>query len=131
MVQQGCVSQPSIFTQEHMNYTVTKLDCRYAYWEEFNYVIEFHKNRDWGLGTGVLDFDCARKWFNETYGWSQEVDTRREIVASKVRMNIAIDDFSEINIDWSYSIRYQEYRIYVSDRALTMFELRWRQHAPA
>jgi hypothetical protein len=46
-------------------------------------------------------------------------------------MNIGIDDFSDINIDWSYSIRYQEYRIYVSDRALTMFELRWRQHAPA
>jgi hypothetical protein len=68
-----------------MNYTVTRLDRRYAYWEEFNYMIEFHKNREWGMGTGVLDFDRARKWFNETYGWSQEVDTRREMVASKVR----------------------------------------------
>jgi hypothetical protein len=94
-------------------------------------MIEFHKNRDWGLGTGVLDFDRARKWFNETWGWSQEVDTRREMVASKVRMNIGIDDFSDINIDWSYSIRYQEYRIYVGDAALTMFKLKWSQDAPA
>lgn len=114
-----------------MKYTVTRLDRRYAYWEEFNYMIEFHKNREWGMGTGVLDFDRARKWFNETYGWSQEVDTRREMVASKVRMNIDIHDFSYLNTDWAWSCRYQEYRIYVSDPALTMFELRWRQHAPA
>ena len=110
-----------------MNYTVTRLDRRYAYWEEFNYMIEFNKNRDWGQGTGVLDFDCARQWFNETYGWSQEVDTRREMIASKVRMNIDLNDFSAINTAWAFSIRYQEYRIYASDPALTMFELRWRQ----
>ena len=91
-----------------MNYTVTRLDRRYAYWEEFNYMIEFNKNRDWRMGTGVLDFDRARKWFNETYGWSQEVDTRREIIASKVRMNIDLDDFSGINTAWAYGIRYQE-----------------------
>jgi hypothetical protein len=114
-----------------MNYTVTRLDRRYAYWEEFNHMIEFNKNRDWRMGTGVLDFDRARKWFNETYGWSQEVDTRREMIKSKVRMNIDLDDFSYINTAWACSIRYQEYRIYVSDPALTMFELRWRQHAPA
>jgi hypothetical protein len=94
-------------------------------------MIEFNKNRDWGQGTGFLDFDRARKWFNETYGWSQEVDTRREMVASKVRLNIDIHDFSYLNTDWAYSCRYQEYRNYVSDPALTMFELRWRQHAPA
>jgi hypothetical protein len=94
-------------------------------------MIEFHKNREWGQGTGVLDFDQARKWFNATYGWSQEVETRIEMIKSKVRMNIDVHDFSHINTDWAYSCRYQEYRIYVSDSALTMFELRWRQHAPA
>jgi len=114
-----------------MNYTVTRLDRRYAYWEEFNYMIEFNKNRDWRMGTGVLDFDRARKWFNETYGWSQEVDTRREMIKSKVRMNIDLDDFSYINTAWAFSIRYQEYRIYVSDQALTMFRLKWSQDAPA
>ena len=30
-----------------MNYTVTRLDRRYAHWEEFNYMIEFHCNPDW------------------------------------------------------------------------------------
>ena len=115
-----------------MNYTVTRLDRRYAYWEEFNYMIEFNKNRDWGQGTGVLDFDRARKWFNETWGWSQEVDTRREIVASKGKTFEQFKhDFRYINNDWAWSCRYQEYRIYVSHPALTMFELRWRQHAPA
>jgi hypothetical protein len=114
-----------------MNYTVTRLDRRYAYWEEFNYMIEFNKNRDWRMGTGVLDFDRARKWFNETYGWSQEVDTRREMIKSKVRMNIDLDDFSYINTAWAFSIRYQEYRIYVSDQALIMFRLKWSQDAPA
>jgi hypothetical protein len=114
-----------------MNYTVTRLDRRYLHWEEFNYVIEFHKNREWSQGTGVLDFDQARKWFNATYGWSQEVETRIEMIKSKVRMNIDVHDFSYINTDWAYSCRYQEYRIYVSDSALTMFELRWRQHVPA
>jgi len=115
-----------------MNYTVTRLDRRYAYWEEFNYMIEFNKNRDWGQGTGVLDFDRARKWFNETWGWSQEVDTRREIVTSKGKTFEQFKhDFRYINNDWAWSCRYQEYRIYVSHPALTMFELRWRQHAPA
>ena len=113
-----------------MNYTVTRLDRRHAWHDHFPYMIEFKKRTEWAIGrdsTGVLEFDRCRKWFNETYGWSQEVDTRREIVASKVRMNIDLDDFSYINTAWAYSIRYQEYRIYVSDPALTMFELRWRQ----
>ena len=114
-----------------MNYPLTRRDRRYAYWEEFNYMIEFHSWVGHGHRRKKLDFDRARKWFNETYGWSQEVDTRREMVASKVRMNIDIHDFSYLNTDWAYSCRYQEYRIYVSDQALTMFELRWRQHAPA
>jgi hypothetical protein len=113
-----------------MKYAVTRLDRRYAYWKEFNYVIEFHKNRDWGLGTGVLDFDKARKWFNETYGWSQDMETRAEMVKSKVRMNIDLDDFSYINTDWAYSCRYQEYRIYVSPSALTMFKLKWSSGEP-
>ena len=114
-----------------MKYTVTRLDRRYAYWQEFNYMIEFHKNRDWGMGTGVLDFDRARKWFNETYGWSQDVETRTEMVKSITRTHpFNADHLNDINPHWAWSCRYQEYRIYVSDPALTMFELRWRQHAP-
>lgn len=116
-----------------MNYTVTRLDRRYAYWEEFNYMIEFHKNRDWGLGTGVLDFDRARRWFNTTWGWSQDVETRQEMVKCRVRLNIALDTdtWDEISREWAWSCRYQEYRIYASDQALTMFRLKWSQHESA
>ena len=108
-----------------MNYKITKLDKRYAYHGQFPYMIEFHKNRDWGMGTGVLDFDRCRKWFNEAWGWSQDIETRAEMVKSKVRMNLTLNDFDEINRYWSYSCRYQEYRIYANETALTMFKLKW------
>jgi hypothetical protein len=31
----------------------------------------------------------------------------------------------QINKYWAYSIRYQEYRVYLNDSALTMFKLKW------
>ena len=109
-----------------MNYKITKLDRRYAYHQQFPYMIEFHKNREWGTGTGVLDFDRCRRWFNETWGWSQDIETRTEMVKSKVRLNQGVDDdWSDINRFWAYSCRYQEYRIYANDAALTMFKLKW------
>lgn len=110
-----------------MNYKITKLDKRYAWHNQFPYMIEFHKNRDWGFGTGVLDFDRCRKWFNEVWGWSQDIETRAEMVKSKVRMNHSLGDFSDINRYWAYSCRYQEYRIYANETALTMFKLKWSQ----
>ena len=114
-----------------MNYHITKLDKRYAWHEQFPYMIEFRKNTDWGLGTGVLDFDRVRKWMNESWGWSQDIETRAEMVKSKVRMNQGLDDFSEINRYWAYSCRYHEYRIYVNESALSMFKLKWSQDATA
>ena len=113
-----------------MNFTITKLDRRHTWHYQFPYMIEFRRRKDWDHKStgGVLDFDRARKWFNETYGWSQEVDTRREMIASKGKTFEQFkNDFSYINNNWAYSCRYQEYRIYVSNPALTMFELRWRQ----
>ena len=111
-----------------MNYKITKLDKRYAWHGQFPYMIEFHKNREWNTGTGVLDFDRCRRWFNEAWGWGQDIETRAEMVKSKVRMN---GDFSEINRYWAYSCRYQEYRIYANETALTMFKLKWSQDAVA
>jgi hypothetical protein len=110
-----------------MNYKITKLDKRYAHHGQFPYMIEFHKNRDWKTGTGVLDFDRCRRWFNEAWGWSQDIETREEMVKSKVRMNLTLDDFDEINCYWAYSCRYQEYRIYANETALTMFKLKWSE----
>jgi hypothetical protein len=114
-----------------MNYVITKLDRRYAYHGQFPYMIEFRKNTEWGLGTGVLDFDRVRKWMNETWGWSQDIETRAEMVKSKVRMNKIDDGFADINRYWAYSCRYQEYRIYVNEAAVAMFKLKWSQDATA
>ncbi len=117
-----------------MNYKIIKLDRRYAYHEQFPYMIEFRKNPDWAVGyrsgSGVLDYDRVRRWMNETWGWTQDVITRAEMVKSKVRMHQGLDDdWSDINRFWSYSCRYQEYRIYVTDAALSLFKLKWSQDA--
>ena len=119
-----------------MNYKIIKLDKRFAYHKQFPYMIEFHRSPSWAIGTtagsGVLAFDRCRRWFNETWGWSQDIETRSEMVKSKVRMNLSIDDdWADINRFWAYSCRYQEYRIYVNDAALTMFKLKWSQDAVA
>jgi hypothetical protein len=69
-----------------MNYKIIKLDRRYAYYKEFAYMVEFHRSPEWaigaraGAGSGVLDFDCVRKWMNESWGWSQDVETRKEMI---------------------------------------------------
>jgi len=114
-----------------MHYEITHLDRRYSYRDQFPYMIEFHKGRSWNqgpVGTGVLDFDASRKWFNENFGWSQDIETRSEMIRA-ITTNHDHDSLKTLNIDWAYSIRYQEYRIYVSDRALTMFNLKWATHS--
>jgi hypothetical protein len=119
-----------------MNYKIIRLDKRYAYYKQFPYLIEFHKNPSWDIGTtagsGVLAFDRCRKWFNETWGWSQDVETRAEMVKSITRTHpFNADHLNDINPHWAWSCRYQEYRIYANDAALTMFKLRWSADASA
>jgi hypothetical protein len=114
-----------------MNFTITKLDRRHAWHEQFAYMIEFRKNPDWAIGnsarSGVLAFDRCRKWMNEAWGWSQDVETRNEMIKTMIKAGHPDD----INQFWSYSIRYDEYRIYVNDAALTMFNLKWSADATA
>jgi len=68
-------------------------------------MLEFSKD-SW-LGTGVLNFDRSRRWFNQTFGWSQDVETRSAVLRSS--------DFeaSDYNFKWA-----REYRIYVQDEAV-------------
>jgi hypothetical protein len=106
-----------------MNFTITKLDQQHAWHEQFAYMIEFLKRKDWDHKStgGVLEFDQCRKWFNEAWGWSQDIETRDTMYKS------GLGKPEDINCFWSYSIRYSEYRIYVNDPALTMFQLKWSQ----
>ena len=110
-----------------MNYTIIKLDRRYAWHKQFSYMIEFRKRKDWDHKStgGVLEFDQCRKWFNQSWGWSQDVETRDEMLKTITKNGLC--NLEDVNRFWSYSIRYGEYRIYVNDLALTMFRLKWSQ----
>lgn len=111
-----------------MNFVITKLDRRHAWQDQFSHMIEFHRIKDFNRhnSSGVLEFDRCRQWFNETWAWSQDMETRDEIKKSMLLQGTWWPDC--VNQHWSYSIRYNEYRIYVNQPALTMFGLRWSGH---
>jgi hypothetical protein len=99
-----------------MNYEIIKLDRRHAWYAQFNYMIEFKKSRQSFYNRsnqGVLEFDRSRRWFNEKFGWSQDVETRASIIKSAPLMELP-DASNEL---WAYSIKYDDYRIYVKDEA--------------
>ena len=109
-----------------MNYEITQLDRRHSWHSQFAYMIEFKKTRQSFYNRsnqGVLEFDRSRRWFNETYGWSQDVETRSSIGNS---LASAKEDYTQdFNLHWAYSIKYNEYRIYVqSDKELNWFMLK-------
>jgi hypothetical protein len=113
-----------------MNYTLIKLDRRHAYHEQFAYMVEFRKRPDWAIDStsGVLDFDRVRKWMNESWSWSQDVETRTEMIKAH---RTAKTEASDVNRHWAWSCRYQEYRIYMDESAVSLFKLKWSQDATA
>ena len=103
-----------------MRYKIIRLDKRYSYRDEFDYMIEFRRSRNYGFSSepsGVLAFDRARRWFNQTFGWSQDVVTRGTMITNGAELD-------EINTRWAYSVAYEQYRIYMaSDQELQWFVL--------
>lgn len=96
------------------------MDGRYSRYG-YTYLIEFQKST-WS-GTGVLDFDRCRRWFNEHFGWSQDVETRAKMLENK-RMHLDAYEPNDINPIWAYCVKYGDYRIYVdSDKTLSWFVL--------
>ena len=103
-----------------MKYKVTKMDGRYTT-HGYRYLVEFSKAT--AVGTGVLDFDRSRRWFNQTFGWSQDVETRDQMLINKRRM-AAMYNPEDFNPTWAYAVKYGDYRIYVdSDKTLSWFIL--------
>jgi hypothetical protein len=100
-----------------MNYEITQLDRRHSWYNQFAYMIEFKKPRSfhtyYNRSAGVLEFDRSRRWFNEKFGWSQDVETRSQIIKSAPLSELP-DAFNE---RWAYSIKYDDYRIYVKDES--------------
>jgi hypothetical protein len=85
-------------------------------------MLEFSKST-W-QGTGVLDFDRARRWMNKTWGWSQDVDTRSALLKRIMDPANHSVEHEDINMHWAYSVQYNDYRIYlVSDKELSWFQL--------
>ena len=87
------------------------MDGRYSKYG-YQYLIEFSKNIV--RGTGVLDFDRSRRWFNEQFGWSQDVETRGQMQGNRRHHPEAYED-NDINPVWAYAVKYGDYRIYVGD----------------
>lgn len=102
-----------------MNYKITKMDRRYST-HGYTYLIEFGKSH---RGTGVLDFDRSRRWFNDQFGWSQDVETRDQMLVNKRshKEEYKDDDFNPV---WAYCVKYGDYRIYVDEeKTLSWFVL--------
>lgn len=96
------------------------MDGRYTKYG-YQYLIEFKK--DIGRGTGVLEFDRCRRWFNETFGWSQDVEVQEKMKTDKRTYPEAYED-NDINPVWAYCVKYGDYRIYVDeDKTLSWFVL--------
>ena len=104
-----------------MNYKIVRLDNRHNYNKIYRYSIEFPKGV---FSSGVLDFDRARRWFNRTYGWSQDVKTQNDIAGQLNIQDYKNHQQEDLNLAWAYCTEYRNYRIYVaSDKELMFFEL--------
>lgn len=102
-----------------MKYKITKMDGRYSKYG-YTYIIEFSKS---SIGTGVLEFDRCRRWFNEQFGWSQDVETRAEMQKNRRHNKDEYED-NDINPIWAYCVKYGDYRIYVDEeKTLSWFVL--------
>jgi len=100
-----------------MRYEIVKLDHRHNHRNRYRYMIRFRSDTS---GTGALDFDQARRWFNQTYGWSQEA----ELQMMMNRRSEVLDAPPESNTYWAYHTEYRDYRIYVaSDKEVSWFSL--------
>lgn len=96
------------------------MDGRYTNYG-YRYLIEFSKV--YTVGTGVLDFDRSRRWFNEQFGWSQDVETRQRMIMNQKYTKDAYEP-TDINPIWAYAVKYGDYRIYVADdKTLSWFML--------
>ena len=110
-----------------MHYKTIKLDRRHAWHQDFVHMIEFEK-RGFFQGklvnnSGVLEFDRGRRWFNNTFGWSQDVDTRSAMILSG-SVKPTLFSMEDINPLWAYGVKYNDYRIYVAtDKELNWFML--------
>lgn len=76
-------------------------------------------SRQLGLATGALDFDRARRWFNQTYGHSQEAHLQESIDIQTNQQG----EPAESNPLWAYHVEYRDFRIYTNEPEVVWFQL--------
>ena len=121
-----------------MKYQIQKLDRRYRYDAWFEYYIGFSGRMS--VGRGPEQFNCAQRWFIDTYGWSAEVKQYEEMY----HWNLPLRPAPMISVKggwvrprpkqlpldcnpyWSWTNCYDDLRLYVkSDAELSFFQLKF------
>ena len=109
-----------------MRYLITKLDHYHLHHlADYSYKIDFslaHLQTEHPNESAMLNFDQCRRWFNNTFGWSVQAETRADLI---IRTGATeTDQVTEYNRDWAFRCSYQSYCIYVrSDKELNWFVL--------
>lgn len=117
-----------------MKYTVTRLDGRYSYRQNFEFYLGFTSSMT--RQHGPLHFNDAMCWFTERYGWSAEIKqwhnidrwTGNTVGIQTSRGSIAAGLLTEpsthCNPNWSWSNTHADLRIYVAtEQELAFWQL--------
>ena len=108
-----------------MNFKLIKLDRRHSWNDQFKYMLVFNKmNYPWHNELpGALDFDFMQQWLTEGFDRSQDIKTREKLRIA----NLTVESHQrrKVNEHWSYSIDYDDFRIYLNEQALTLVKLKW------
>lgn len=115
-----------------MKYTIQRTDGRHSHNDLFRFYIGFSRNLHSNFGPAC--FNHCVKWFIETYGYSAEVghykeikqyfDTMSQLGISPSKEHADLTGTSLCNPKWSWTIGYNDLRIYVANsQELAFFQL--------
>ena len=113
-----------------MKYSVTRLDGRYSYRENFEFYLAFANTMT--RQSGPLWFNDAVVWFTERYGWSAEIRqwhnierwTNPQTMGLPIAPGILVKPSAYCNPHWSWSNNHSDLRVYVaSEQELAFWQL--------
>lgn len=107
-------------------FSVKKLDGRFSYFNDFDYMITYSRNMR--VGEAPLLFSEHLEWFSNTYGWSMNIELwsdAKHWYDMKNSVNTQQHHPDHVNPHWSFCTRFKELRIYVKDdQVLEFFRLK-------
>ena len=103
-----------------MKYTVTQLDGRYSYRQNFEFYLAFANTVT--RQNGPISFNDAMVWFTERYGWSAEIRqwhhierwTHPQKAGLQIASGILTQPSIHCNPHWSWSNTHSDLRIYLA-----------------